>query len=768
MKRGSLKSGFAILLLFSLASGSRAGEPNPWAEPLERVYWGDLHVHTSYSVDAFISGMAPGRYVDEAGQYALYCSRLDFYSVTDHAEMLTNTNYWPEAIRVAHNFSQIGASHPDANGDPSVVVFTGWEWTNSFRYGHKNVILKYDDPKKLPPSPIRYTAGVQGFPPGAAQKIRFEGPGNLPSAGTLTLVRSVYHGYREGKKDTTMVAATSGELFQLLDQYCVNAGIGCEVTVIPHGNAWGMLPAMNTIWADQLDPKNHDPELQRLVEVYSKHGNSEQYSYFPPNWHYFQNGREVPAAQCQEPAEMGALRKLMQKTVGGAEPMVLKPGCTRQCGEPTPSYVPCCWQAGEIVRRRCADPESAFCREQMDLARASVEPFPKKLSAGQLRQLKPEFQKDPAAISAGDWGACGQCRDCYQPAVNYRNNGSVQKALASAYFDPSGKPLYYQFGFIGSTDSHSGWPGSVKENKRMAELLATRATGGGKGLVGGVLRGGGSDYPAPERADNFLNPGGLAAVLAPHRTRDDLWQSLMARNVYSTSGARIEVWARAVVHPGEAAVVKMGSASKSRANPTFYLKAQGALREDDTCPYNQDPIISQHFTREEFQRVCQSQCYRTLDTRVPIARIEVVKVLQPLTPEEGKMANLKRSADNPQGLIMDPYLVAEFNQIRIEWSWTDREFEKEPAGRSVVYYFRVIQAPTPGYNCRPIALLESGQSCRGNDPLPSQIESRVNPQDGSPPAALSSIQDVCYSDPAVPDSYCQERAWTSPFYIQKF
>ena len=762
MKTRIIQAGVAVLFLFGVVGLSRAGGPDPWAEPLEQVYWGDLHVHTSYSVDAFISGMAPGRYVDEAGQYALFCSRLDFYSVTDHAEMLTNTNYWPEAIRAAHNFSVQSAQPPDQNGDPRAVVFTGWEWTNSYRYGHKNVILKYDDPKKLPPSPIRYTAGVQGFLPGAAKKIRFEGERNLPSAGTLALVRSVYYGYRQGKKDTTMVAPTSGDLFNLLNRYCVNAGIGCAVTVIPHGNAWGMLPAMNTIWADQLDPKNHDPDLQRLIEVYSKHGNSEEYNYFPPNWRYFQNGQEVSAEQCQEPAKLGPLQKLMHNTVGGATPTELKPGCTRQCSEPTPSYVPCCWQAGEIVSKRCADPQSAFCREQIKLARDAGQPFPKKLSGAELSQLKPEFQKDPAAAGAGDWGSCGQCRDCYQPAMNYRNNGSVQKALASAFFDPSGKPLYYQFGFIGSTDTHSGWPGSVKEDKRMAELIAGRAT------QNSHLRAMDPNYPAPERADNFLNPGGLAGILAHHRTRDDLWQNLEDRNVYSTSGARIEIWARAVVNPGQAAVIKMGSESKSTRNPTFYLKAQGALKEDDTCPYDGEPTIQAHFSREEFQRVCQSQCYRTLDARVPIARIEVVKVLQPLTPEEAKMANLKRSPDNPKGLILDPYFVAQFNQTQIDWSWTDAKFDQEPAGRSVVYYFRLIQAPTPGYNCRPIALLDSGKSCSGMNPKPAELEARVNPQNGAKPESLSAIADACYSDPAVPESYCQERAWTSPFYVQKF
>ena len=129
------------------------------------------------------------------------------------------------------------------------------------------------------------------------------------------------------------------------------------------------------------------------------------------------------------------------------------------------------------------------------------------------------------------------------------------------------------------------------------------------------------------------------------------------------------------------------------------------------------------------------------------------------------MADLERSPENPGGLIMDPYFVAHFDHTSVEWSWTDREFLKEPRGRSVAYYFRIIQAPTPGYNCRPIALLQSGRSCGLKDPVDYEIEYSINPQDGSEPKPLIEIEDPCYSDPREPESYCQERAWTSPFYV---
>ncbi len=745
------------ILLACLMLPLSAGAVDPWAEPLENIYWGDLHVHTSYSVDAFIGGMAPGRYVDEAGMYAAYCSRLDFYSVTDHAEMLTDTNYWPESIRAARHFSDLGAQNLDENGDPSIVAFTGWEWTRSAVYGHKNVILKYDDPAKLPPKPIRFTEGVMGFP-ALLNKMKFysERGGVLSLKGLLTAPTDFLYGYRMGsEKDLDFVAPTPRELFDKLRQYCTQNGSGCEAMVIPHGNAWGMAPAFNTDWDIQLNPQDHDPSLQRLIETYSKHGNSEEYSYFPPQWRYFQGGAEVGKDQCTQEVQPGKIVSLAQKFQGANNTLTeLKAGCTRQCSEPTPSFTPCCWQAGEIVKQRCADPDSDFCQKQIELARAAVKPFPEKLSLTQKGMLKPEFRSKPEETVTTDWGDCNQCRDCWQPAVNYRNNGSVQRALANAWFDANGKPLYYRFGFIASTDTHSGWPGSVKEDKRMIEPET--------GMVARTNQYFSDEYPGWERVDNFLNPGGLAAILSPHRRRDDLWNSLTARNVYSTSGARIDVWARAVIGNK---VVRMGSETLSSTNPAFYVKADGAFGEDDTCPYDNEPIIQQHFSKKEFARVCNSQCYRITDQRTRIARIEVVKVLQPLTKEEAAMANLERSPQNPQGLIMDPYYTAQLGDGQIEWSWTDPEFVKEPPARSVAYYFRIIQEPTPGYNCRPIALLDSGKTCNLHNPPDARIEAQVNPQNGAKSIPLLDIADPCYSDKTEPQSYCQERAWTSPFYV---
>lgn len=721
MKSGRSVLAVTLFFFMMLAAASPAFAADPWSRPLEDVYWGDIHVHTNFSLDAYIMFMAPGVYVDEAGLYALNCAKLDFYSVTDHAEALTRDDYWEEAIRAAQHFNAYGLEHPSSNGDPSIIAFTGWEWTQQTPWGHKNVIMKYSEPEKLPPSMIRCYKGVLGLRP----QDWFD------------------------NRDLTFLAETPGELFALVEKHCTRAGTGCDAVVIPHGNAWGQM-TMRTDWDLQLNPRDHNPELQRLIEVYSKHGNSEEYRHYPPDYRYYRQGTEVQAEDC---ADRGA--------------------CEKVCQEPTESYEPCCWRAGEIVKERCTNPDSEFCREQIELARLKIKPFPKMIPPGKLGEIKPKYRANPDKVYYADWRNCGQCRDCYQPTYNHNPTGSVQYALARGYFDDQGNPLYYRFGFINSTDTHQGRPGSVVEEKKNAELSIGYGLGSLYSLskvTGLGVAGMNASVPdwGIERISNFMNPGGLVAVLAEHRTREDLWEALKNRHVYGTSGGRIELWVRAEVEQGgRGKLVSMGDVTSSSKNPSFHLKARGALREDGTCAYDEHPEINSAMSRSEFQRVCYSQCYSPGDERIPIGRIEVVKVRQPLTPEEAGMEDLKWSPENPGGLIMDPYAVFEFNQAQVEWNWTDKSFAKEPRGRSVAYYFRVIQEPTPGYNCRPAARLEKARTCDSRKARPDYVTGKANPQDGSEPADRAQQGDPCYSDAGVVETYCEERAWTSPVYVVK-
>jgi len=85
----------------------------------------------------------------------------------------------------------------------------------------------------------------------------------------------------------------------------------------------------------------------------------------------------------------------------------------------------------------------------------------------------------------------------------------------------------FPFGLIGSTDTHLGIPGYVDEREFLGH--------GGAGKPGDrALEPGFPDVAA-------LNPGGLAVLYAEENTRDALFEAMLRREAYATSGTRPEL-----------------------------------------------------------------------------------------------------------------------------------------------------------------------------------------------------------------------------------
>jgi len=670
-----------------------------------QILFGDLHVHTTYSGDAFVFSLplmqGEGAHPPaDACDFARFCSALDFWSINDHAEHLT-PRMWEET---KESIRECNAVTEAAN--PDTVAFLGWEWTQSApaalgrgttHYGHKNVIFRGTDDAAVPARPIGAGSGglfEQPIPSFAWALLRFsmtlrDWDGLQPYLDFNRFTREfrsleVCSGgvpVRDLPADCIEGAETPATLFEKLDDW------GFESLVIPHGTAWGIhAPSWATL-ADQLSVANHDPTRQRLLEVYSGHGSSELY-------------RE--------------LRDFVVDDAGN-----------RTCAPPADGYLPCCWRAGELIRERCGDdlpPE--ICEERVARAR-------------QLALEEPSAYGVVAGTGGDDWLECGQLAGSFLPAYDYRPAMSAQYGLALRAGDGS----TYRYGLIGSSDNHKARAGpSYKEihRKAFSDAYGLRRDWWDTLAV--------ADEPLPEPQENvsplkamgagfergasFYYTAGLVAVHAAGRDRSSIWDALRARRTYATSGDRILLWFDLLNGPG--GPTPMGTEVVVDEAPRFEVRALGAFEQLPGCPDG----IEESLGAERLQRLCFGECYHPSDERRRIERVEVVRIRK------------QRGPDEPVApLVEDPWLVLpcqdEGQGCRVHFE------DREPAdGRETVYYVRALQEPTPAVNGDPMGCErdESGRCLRAR----------------SCPAAGPDFdpEDDCLAP-------VRERAWSSPIFVSR-
>lgn len=676
----------------------------PRGEP--QILFGDLHVHTTFSTDAFVMSLpllgGEGAHpAADACDFARFCSAIDFFALTDHAEALS-PNQWSEVKR---SIRQCNAVAGDPT-DPDIVAYIGWEWSQVGRvpeehFGHKNVIFRGLSDTELPARPIAAPGLAGNAMVGSGidlvelaqvpwrdydQRQRYL---NLvASQRALTGAPLCAEGVdsRELPPDCREFARDPAQLFEKLDQW------GIEALVIPHGTTWGFYTPPGYTWDKQLAPSQDDPDRQRLIEVYSGHGNSEE-------------ARPWRAVD-------------------------LAPDGSGTCPAPREGYEPCCWRAGEIIRSRCEAPGEA-CEAAVLKARADY------LLAGVGGHIAV-----PGA-TVEDWKGCGQCLDCETPSFSYRPGGAAQYILARGHFEPGAAPRHTTLGFIASSDNHKARPGTGY--KEYARRKLTEATGAVSPVWDKLVLGP-PQAPTPasrtwtqeeltsmapwlvvyaERQASFFLTGGLVAVHAMGRDRDAIYDALKARHVYGTSGPRIMLWFDAV--DAQDRRLPMGSSLDAARSPRFEVRALGELVQKPGCPQSVEDAIG----ADEVARLCAGECYNPGEERRRISRIEVVRIWRQ-----------REAGEAVQPLIEDAFLRFDCpdDPSGCRFSFEDPEFADR--ARDVVYYVRAVQEPTPAVN---------GGQLRCKD------------------AACTEV-DPCYGDHRTPfTDDClapiEERAWSSPIYL---
>lgn len=237
----------------------------------------------------------------------------------------------------------------------------------------------------------------------------------------------------------------------------------------------------------------------------------------------------------------------------------------------------------------------------------------------------------------------------------------------------------YQFGMIGSTDSHTSLP-AVDENNFF-----------GKHSLG--------LEPSPERwntpvgeRDGVVIPGwlmtssGYAAVWARDNTREEIWDALHRREVYASTGPRItlrffggwnftEVDAQApdIAAVGYVQGVPMGAELTAGAGqpPRFLIRA---MKEVNGANLDRIQVIKGWTDAEGLvQERVYEVAWSNTDTRRP--------------DEDGKLPPIGSTVDIASATYDNSLGSGELSVV-----WTDPDFD---AQRPAFYYVRVLQIPTP-------------------------------------------------------------------------
>jgi hypothetical protein len=266
----------------------------------------------------------------------------------------------------------------------------------------------------------------------------------------------------------------------------------------------------------------------------------------------------------------------------------------------------------------------------------------------------------------------------------------------------------FQFGLIGSTDTHLATPGMVEEDRYIGHAAGTVSA-----------RFGIPDFPDDPR----FNPGGLAVLWAEENSRDALFAAMRRREAYGTSGPRIIVrffggWAftaqmcrgREFVAEGYARGVPMGAdlpAGPTGSAPTFAvwaLRDAGAGGGPSTALQRIQIVKSWVEGGEGRERVYDVAGNPEKTARVDLASCE------------------------PEGPGFDSLCTV----------WRDPDFDvRQPA----LYYARVVENP----------------SCRWN----TYVCNRHGVTCSDPETYPGTLATCC--DPEIPKTI-QERAWTSPIW----
>jgi len=598
-------------------------EPCADRSPQRRPFFGDTHVHTTFSFDAWGQGTLGGP--DEAYRFAkgervgiqpydkdgvarahVRLRRpLDFAIVTDHSDLLGETEICrkPEldghaslVCRVMRTFPALGYAlingHTYSSESPSRYSFCGKDGrhcleaaTGPWRITQEAAEAHYD------------RSAACAF----TTFVGYEWTG-MPGGSNIHR-NIVFKSELAQNFPTTYIETPTAEgLWASLENECLEGKAGCDVIAIPHNSNVSNGRMWTTTRSDGSPIRARDARrrarLETLVEVTQHKGDSE----------------------CRAGAE------------------------DELCGYETLRY----GRMQDMVR-----PPSKFVPEPLIYARDA-------LSAGLLEQQRLDVNP-------------------------------------------------FQFGLIGSTDTHLATPGMVDEDE-----FKGHAAGSSSSRFG---------VPAyPDRPD--FNPGGLAVLWAEENSRPSLFAAMKRREAYGTSGPRIV----ARFFGGWDFAPDFCSQPDLVANAYARGVPMGGELKPGTEPPASAPSFVVSALRDPGGRGAPS---------TPLQRIQIIKGWVSGTQTHERIYDVVGKSDSKADVDLATCETRGSGFDSLCGVWRDPEFDPDAPS---FYYARVIENP----------------SCRWNSWVCQRAE-----VDCSADRVPDGLEQCC--DESIPKTI-QERAWTSPIW----
>jgi len=582
---------FFIAGLFTACGGSKKQIPNPVSDratlskeidlssiqtnPNKNLYWGDLHVHTSLSFDAFFSGTltscdeayeyAKGNEIEVFGRKVKLRKPLDFCAITDHSELMGESYCVTTKGAPGYNSLPNQYFRSIFKTESELGVDTAKQWRI-----FSKIMNHAEEPSRTHPF------FFQGYETTAkAWEITLDAAEKHYQPGTFTTLAGFEWTLAEGRSHlhrnvifrdlvvpdypvSSLEARNEKELWDWMQQ---TTNQGAKLLAIPHNTNLAEGSAFQaTDWEGKPITREYAQmrqEFERLVEVHQVKGNSEVHAAFWKNDEFagFENHT------FGDPNEHNYVRYGLKKGV----------------------------------------------------------------------QLQQELGVNP-----------------------------------------------FKLGMIGSTDTHTGTPGNTEENDK--EI-------GNKGIVDiDPINRTYDKWPLDQtqRVDEVVNPGGLVAVWADANTRGHIYDALQNREVYATSGNRIQVRFfggsgfvnglkdDAMLDDAYAKGVPMGSDLKPiNGKPQFLIWAK---RDVDGANLDRIQIIKGWCDTEG------AMYEETFDVALSDAR---VLNSNGSVPDNGATVNLETGE-----------FSEDLGDEELQVIWTDNDFNPE---QYAFYYVRVLEIPTPSW-----------------------------------------------------------------------